>query len=179
MDPSHVLYLHMLSGDQLLAEAEAALGNKDWNGAETFLSRALAAGAETLPAEYLRAILARSREQYTEAHAILKTLTETEKKTPYLWLFFADLCQYHLDRPEEAAEYLAKFLALRHDADVEQRLKKLREQAPADKRETGAGVPEHESTGESANGNVRGNTGEDTGDNAGGNADGTIDGNAG
>ncbi|MDR0586594.1 MAG: carboxypeptidase regulatory-like domain-containing protein [Treponema sp.] len=167
MEPSHVLYLHMFSGDQLLAEVETALGNKDWNGAEIFLSRALATGAETLPAEYLRAILARSREQYGEAHAILKTLAETEKKTPYLWLFLADLCQYYLNRPEEAGEYLAKFLALRHDADVEQRLKKLQEQAPVDKRETGVGVPEHESAGEN------------TGDNAGGDADETTDRNAG
>jgi lipopolysaccharide biosynthesis regulator YciM len=156
MDPSHVLYLHMFSGDQLLAEAEAALGSKDWNGAEVFLSRALAAGAETLPAEYLRAILARGREQYGEAHIILKTLTETEKKTPYLWLFLADLCQYHLNRPGEAGEYLAKFLTLRHDVDVEQRLKKLREKAPADEHGTGAGVPEHESAGESPDGNADG-----------------------
>jgi hypothetical protein len=174
MDPSHVLYLHMFSGDQLLAEAEAALGDKDWNGAEVFLSRALAAGAETLPAGYLRAILARGREQYAEAQAILKTLTETEKKTSYLWLFLADLCQYHLDRPEEAGEYLAKFLALRHDADVEQRLKKLREQAPADRCGTEISVSEHENTGESTNGNAGENTGEDTGDNAGGDADGNA-----
>jgi hypothetical protein len=179
MDPSHVLYLHIFSADQLLAEAEAALGDKDWNGAETFLSRALAAGAETLPAEYLRAILARGREQYAEAHAILKTIAETEKKAPYLWLFLANLCQYHLDSPEEAGEYLAKFLALRHDADVAQRLKKLREQAPADKRETGIGAPEHESAGDSAEEDTGENTGGNAAENAGGETDGTIDGNTG
>ncbi|MDR2053609.1 MAG: CDC27 family protein [Treponema sp.] len=148
MDPSHVLYLHMFSGDQLLAEAEAAIGNKNRNGAEAFLSRALAAGAETLPAEYLRAILARDRGQYGEAYSILKTLTETETNIPYLWLFLADLCQYHLDSREEAAECLTNFLALYHDADTEQRLEKLREQISADKRGTEAGVPERESGGE-------------------------------
>ncbi|MDR1410848.1 MAG: carboxypeptidase regulatory-like domain-containing protein [Spirochaetaceae bacterium] len=150
MDPSHVLYLHIFSGDQLLAEAEAAIGNKDWDSAQSFLSRASAAGAETLPAEYLRAILARSRGQYGEARSILEKLAETGKNIPYLWLFLADLCQYHLDSQEEAREYLANFLALRHDADVEQRLAKLREQAAADKRGTESGAPEHENTGENA-----------------------------
>jgi tetratricopeptide (TPR) repeat protein len=128
MDPSHVLYLHMFSGDQLLAEAEAAIGNKNRDGAEAFLLRALAAGAETLPAEYLRAIITRGRGQYGEAYSILKRLTETETNIPYLWLFLADICQYHLDNREEAGEYLEKFLALRYDADTEQRLEKLREE---------------------------------------------------
>jgi hypothetical protein len=147
MDPSYVLYLHMFSGDQLLAEAEAAIGNKNWNGAEAFLSRASAAGAETLPAEYLRAILARGRGQYGEARSILKTLAESETDSPYLWLFLADLCQYHLDSREEAAKYLANFLALRHDADAEQRLEKLREQSSGDGPPSGAPGSAGENTG--------------------------------
>jgi tetratricopeptide (TPR) repeat protein len=142
MDSSHVLYLHMFSGDQLLAEAETAIGNKNWNGAEAFLSRALAAGAETLPAGYLRAILAFGRGQYGEARSILETLAETEKNIPHVWLFLADLCQYHLDSPEEAREYLAKFLALRHDADAERRLGALGERAPGE--QARAGNPEHD-----------------------------------
>lgn len=156
MDPSHILYLHMFSGDHLLAEAEAAIGNKNWDSAGTFLSRASAAGAETLPSEYLRAILARSRGQYGEARSILKNLEETGKNIPYLWLFLADLCQYHLDSREEAREYLANFLALRHDADVEQRLAELREQAqaPAGKHGTESGAAGHDDIGE--------NTGKDT-----------------
>jgi tetratricopeptide (TPR) repeat protein len=162
MDPSHILYLHMFSGDQLLAEAEAAIGNKNRDGAEAFLSRALAAGAETLPAEYLRAILTRGRGQYEEAYSILKTLAETETNIPYLWLLLADLCQYHLDSPEEAGEYLANFLALRHDADVEQRLEKLREQVSVDKRGPEYNIPEHENAGE--------NSGKNTGENADGDA---------
>jgi predicted Zn-dependent protease len=125
MDPSYVLYLHMFSGDQLLAEAETAIENKNWDEAETFLSRASTAGAETLPVEYLRAILACGRGQYETARSILALLTETEKNSPYLWLFLADLCQYYLPNTGEAREYLARFLALRYDADVEQRLKEF------------------------------------------------------
>jgi hypothetical protein len=170
MDPSHVLYLHMFSGDQLLAEAAAAIGNKNRDDAEAFLSRALSAGAETLSAEYLRAILARSWGQYGEAYSILKKLTETETNIPYLWLFLADLCQYHLDSREEAGEYLMNFLALRHDADTEQRLEELREKIAGDRRGPEYGVPEHENTGE----NTDENAGRDTGENAGENADGDI-----
>jgi hypothetical protein len=167
MDPSHVLYLHIFSGDQLLAEAETAIGNKNWNGAEAFLSRALAAGAETLPAEYLRAIIARGQGQYGEAYSILKKLTETETNIPYLWLFLADLCQYHMDSREEAGKYLVNFLALRHNADTEQRLEKLREEISGNKREPEYGAPEHENIGE----NTDENAGRDIGENAGENAD--------
>jgi hypothetical protein len=124
-DPSHVLYLHMFSGDQLLAEAETAIGNKKWNEAALFLSRASEAGAETLAAEYLRAVLAHTRGQHREARSILLALTETEKNIPHLWLFLADISQYYLGSPEDARTYLAMFLALRHEADAEQRLERL------------------------------------------------------
>jgi hypothetical protein len=73
----------------------------------------------------LRAILAWRREQYGEALSILTSLTETEKNAPYLYLFIADIHQYHTGDTIQAQANLKKFLELRYDADVEKRLREL------------------------------------------------------
>jgi tetratricopeptide (TPR) repeat protein len=120
-----VLYIRLFSGDQLLAEAEGAIREKDWNRAETCLLRAEAAGAEESSRRYLEGILAFHREQYPEALEILSALAEREKTAPYLYLLMADILQYHMDRPEEARVFLRQFLNLRHDPEVRNRLREL------------------------------------------------------
>jgi tetratricopeptide (TPR) repeat protein len=124
-DPSHVLYLRVLSGEELLGEAEAALREKRWYEAESLLDRAENTGVDAAPARYLRAILAFSREQYAEALAILGSIAETVRDAPYLYLFMADLCQYHLEAPEQARVYLGRVLELRHDEAAAKRLEDL------------------------------------------------------
>ncbi|GHT79613.1 hypothetical protein FACS1894130_08830 [Spirochaetia bacterium] len=124
-DPSHVLYIHMLSGDQLLTEAGEAIRDKNWQDAESLLSRARNAGANQSSAQYLRGILTWKQERYDEALSILTTLTETEKNAPYLYLFIADIYQYHTGDTAQAQVNLRKFLELRYDSDVEKRLREL------------------------------------------------------
>ncbi|GHT73423.1 hypothetical protein FACS1894124_1790 [Spirochaetia bacterium] len=124
-DPSHVLYIHILSGDQLLTEAGEAIRDKNWQKAESLLSRARNAGANQTSTHYLQGILAWRREQYDEALAILTALTKTEKNAPYLYLFIADIHQYHTGDTAQAKANLQKFLALRYDPGVEKRLREL------------------------------------------------------
>jgi tetratricopeptide (TPR) repeat protein len=124
-DPSHILYLHILSGDQLLAEAETAIKEKEWGKTESLLYRAEKAGADSLSREYLRAILAYSREEYDDALEILSELILTEKNAPYLYLFIADIYQRNSPNPARAVDYLRRFLELRRDSEVEKRLSEL------------------------------------------------------
>jgi tetratricopeptide (TPR) repeat protein len=126
-DPAQVLYIQMLSADDLLAEAEEALGEKDWLKAESSLSRALNTGANPLALGYLRGILAFGRGRYREALDILLNLAEEEKDAPFLYLFIADLYQYRFDDADRAGEFLRKFLELREDGTVRSRLEMLRE----------------------------------------------------
>jgi hypothetical protein len=124
-DPSHVLYLRMLSGENLLKGAEDAIGEKRWADAETLLERAEQAGAERDLTRYLKAILACGREDYAGALALLRSVTESQYSAPYVYLFMADICQYHLGSPEQARLHLTRFLELRFDGAVSSRLDKL------------------------------------------------------
>jgi tetratricopeptide (TPR) repeat protein len=124
-ESSYVLYVHILSAEQLVTEAELAIRGDDWGAAESYLDRAKQAGGAEVPILYLSAILEFRREQYPEALRMLTALIEKEKGSPYLYLFIADLYQYYADAPEEARFYLNKFLALRYDPEVERRLAEL------------------------------------------------------
>jgi tetratricopeptide (TPR) repeat protein len=124
-DPSMVLYISMSHRDQLLGQAEQALRDKDWALAESLLSRADAAGGPYSPTQYLRGILAFHRGEYDAALGILLKLGETEKNAPYLWLFIADLYQYHLGDKEQAAAFLNKFLEAKYDAGLAARVREL------------------------------------------------------
>jgi predicted Zn-dependent protease len=125
MDPSYILYIHMPSGDQLLSEAESAIKEKNWQQAESLLEEAGKAGVDEVSLEFLRAVLAYSREQYDDALEILLELTVIEKNAPYLYLFIADIYQYKTSNPGKSRDYLERFLELSRNEDVEARLKVL------------------------------------------------------
>jgi hypothetical protein len=126
-DPSSVLYIHLFSADQLIAEAEQAIRKKDWYRAETFIERAEKAGGGYVPIRYLQGILEFYRNRYAEAVSILLDLAEREKNAPYLYLFIADLYQYYLKEKEQALWFLTQFLELRYDPEAESRLNRLKE----------------------------------------------------
>jgi predicted Zn-dependent protease len=126
MESAHVLYLNMPSGDQLIAEAEQAIQNKHWQDAETLLKRAAEVeGGESPPIQFLEAVLAFHRGQYAAALTILKDIALREKEAPHLYLFMADLYQYHLGDPQGARENLNRYLELRYDRIVQSRLEEL------------------------------------------------------
>jgi tetratricopeptide (TPR) repeat protein len=126
-DPQNVLYINMSHRDQLLDRAEQALREGDWALAASLLARAEALGTDYSPARYLRAALAFRRGEYNEALDILVKLEETEGNAPYLHLFIADLCQYFTGGNDRAAASLRKFLDLRYDPEIAERLQRLEE----------------------------------------------------
>jgi hypothetical protein len=126
-DPSAVLYVHLFSADQLMAEAEQAISKKDWLRAENFLARAEQAGGAYAPVRYLQGVLEFYKDRCAEALSILLDLAEKEKNIPHVYLFIADLYQYHIKDKGEAMRFLAKFLELRYEPEAESRLRELRE----------------------------------------------------
>jgi tetratricopeptide (TPR) repeat protein len=124
-DPKNVLYLSMSHRDQLLSRVEQALREENWALSASYLTRATTLGADHSPTQYLWAALAFRRGEYHEALDILLKLEETEKNAPYLWLFLADLCQYFTGDNDRAAVFLNKFLELRHDPEIVERLQQL------------------------------------------------------
>jgi tetratricopeptide (TPR) repeat protein len=128
--PTYILYLRLISADQLLAKAEELLRKKDLIEVKSFLQRASDAGGSHVSIQYLRAILEFYNEQYQNALDILKELVEVEKTSPFLYLFIADLYQYYTDSPETAEFWLAQSLVLNYDPGVEQRLRDLKGHKP-------------------------------------------------
>ena len=128
-DPTHVLYLQMLSGTDLLTEAERALAEKDWFKAESFLSRAERAGADLLPLGYLRGVLALHQGRDEEALTLLLDLAEREKSSPFVLLFIADLYQYRFKDADRARHFLQKLLELQDVPAAQSRLSLLLENA--------------------------------------------------
>ncbi|MDR3124246.1 MAG: carboxypeptidase regulatory-like domain-containing protein [Treponema sp.] len=128
-DPKEVLYLNMSHRDQLLSRAEQALREEDWALSASLLARAGALGADYSPTQYLQAALAFRRGEYNAALDILVKLEETERNAPYVCLFIADLCQRFTGDNERAAVFLKKFLELRYDPEIAERLRKLSEAA--------------------------------------------------
>jgi tetratricopeptide (TPR) repeat protein len=124
-DPAYILYMRMFSVDQLITEAEDALKEKNWNRAESFLVRAEKAGGENPSIKYLRGVLAFYKNQYAEAVAVLRGITEAEKNAAFVYLFIADLYQYYLEEPIQAKAFLERFLSLQYDADVRNRVNLL------------------------------------------------------
>jgi lipopolysaccharide biosynthesis regulator YciM len=114
----------MYHRDQLVEEAEKALKEKNWHNAETYLSRAEKTNAGSA-ASYLRGIMAFQKEDYEQALSVLTNLAEQEKNAPHLYLFIADIYQYHTADPGRALDYLRRFLDLRYDPEAEQRMREL------------------------------------------------------
>jgi hypothetical protein len=126
-DATQVVYVKMISADQLLGRAERAIEGKNWGEAEGLLRRNEAVRGGNSAAGYLRAVLAFRRGDYRAAAEKLEGLLAGGSKDPFVYLFLADLCQYRLDDAARAAAFLADFLAFRYDPDVERRLREIGE----------------------------------------------------
>ncbi len=125
-DPTQVLYINMFTAGQLISEAEKSLQAQDWTLTQSFLARAQAAGGDQTAMSYLNAVLLIKTDKYPEAVSALKALELTSGKTdPYIYLFLADIYQYHMADNVTAREYLQKFLESRSDPDVELRMKEI------------------------------------------------------
>ncbi|WP_010259493.1 carboxypeptidase-like regulatory domain-containing protein [Treponema primitia] len=124
LDPQNVLYINIYHVDQLLNLAEQALRDKDWLQTESLLSRTEYAHGDYPSIQYLRGIMAFHRGEYDNALGILIKLTEQEK-APYLYLFIADLYQYYTGDKDRAVLFLNKFLELRYDTELDNRIREL------------------------------------------------------
>lgn len=123
---SQVLYVKMLSFEQLIETAAHAVDAGEWAPARAFLRRALILKPRDPKGEYLSAVVLFRTRHYREAEALLRAMIEAGSEEPYLYLFLADLLEYHLGRRKEAAEALSAFVERAEDPEIEGRLEHLR-----------------------------------------------------
>lgn len=122
---SQVLYLKMFSLDQLVEAAAHAVDASEWAQARKLLARASALRAGDPRVDYLSAVVLFRTGHHREAGAALQGLIDTGCDEPYIYLFLADLLEYHLDRVKEAAQALSSFLEREEDPAVRRRLEGL------------------------------------------------------
>jgi lipopolysaccharide biosynthesis regulator YciM len=123
---TQVLYLKMVSFDQLLSQAQDALGRKKWEESETLLKRATAIHSTNVVMVYLQAILDYRQENYSQAASRLESLLSGGSTVTYVYLFLADLYQYNLGKPELAQKALSDYLRQSDNPDVRKRLDEMR-----------------------------------------------------
>lgn len=122
---TQVLYVKMISADQLLAKAESAISERRWGEAQDFVDRAERVGPDAPAALYLKAVVSFRRGDAENAKNILEGLLSKEYKEPAVYLLLADILQYRTDDPTGAAARLRSYLNLRYDPEIEKRLMQL------------------------------------------------------
>jgi tetratricopeptide (TPR) repeat protein len=126
LNRTDVLYLRMISFDQLLSRAERAFDERKWDDAEAALRRAAKLDSGDTVMMYLEAIRQYKTEKYADAARQLESILSRGEREPYVYLFLADLYEQNLNDLSKAAEYLQRYLERRADADVEKRLADLK-----------------------------------------------------
>jgi hypothetical protein len=122
---TQVLYIKMISLNQIMDKMEISMEKMEWSTAERLLARAKAINEKDPVLRYLNAVISYRRDRFDEALAILNALIAEGYKEEYIYLTMADIYQYGLKDMEKAKESLREFLILAGDPDVQKRLESL------------------------------------------------------
>ena len=124
-DKSQVLYLKVISLDQLLSKLEEALAQRRLAEAAALVARAEGVNSTHTDVRYLKAVyLVRSGEP-RQAAALLEQLVAEGERAPALHLTLADVYQYALADRDRARAALAAYLRLQEDSQARSRLEAL------------------------------------------------------
>jgi len=125
---NQVLYVRMISFEQLLEKVEDAIEYHRWEEGEELLERAEQIQQNNPLARYLHAILLKEKGETEKSVEILLGILRTGFKGPYVYLALGDLYQYRLGDIPEAAHYLEEYLKLEANREVQKRLEELKEE---------------------------------------------------
>ncbi|MBN2534030.1 MAG: hypothetical protein JXB88_14165 [Spirochaetales bacterium] len=126
LNENQVLWIKMLSLDQLIRQIEAKFDGKEWDEAEKLIKRAQKIKPEDSVVIYLTSILYIHYEKYENALEMLLEIIKSGEEEAIVYLTIADIYQYNLEDPAKALEYLKKYVSIKYDETVNKRLEKLR-----------------------------------------------------
>jgi tetratricopeptide (TPR) repeat protein len=124
-DFAEVVYLQAAGYWQLLDAALAALGRKDAGAAEELLARAGTILEKSSTALFLEGALEERRGDYAAAIGDLEAAAALDPRSPFLWLYLADLYERSGRPGDTEAAALDRYLELRNDPAAEERRKGL------------------------------------------------------
>ena len=125
VDPKQVIYVKLVSLDDLLDNAAAALRLRHLEDARGSLDRARAIDAASVTLLYLSATEAYLRSDAAQAQALIDQIRAPGIPYRAVELLAADVAQHLLGNPAAAATALRRALQMRWDPDLEARLKML------------------------------------------------------
>jgi hypothetical protein len=126
-----VLYVSMLSKEDLCRMTEDAIREKNWNKADDFILRALRIDSTDPVIQFLTAVTLsipnRTGKNVSESISILEDMLSEGYNEPIIFLFLADLYEYEKLEYDTAFRYLEKYKKLKNDNEIEKRLQRLKE----------------------------------------------------
>ena len=121
-----VLYLKIISYNQLLRQIEHSLERKRLKDVDELIRRAEAVAPDDPVGMYLKAVYFIEIDRLEESIRILETILEEGYREPAVYLTLADIYQFDMKNEEAAIEYLEEYLRRRGDTEVEKRLEALK-----------------------------------------------------
>jgi tetratricopeptide (TPR) repeat protein len=125
VDRTQVLYLRVVSFGQLLRKAEESLDRRRLQEADGLLRRAEALDPEDPVGLYLRAVYFLKLDDNEQAIGLLQKILAQGQRLPAVLLSLADIYQYRLEDPAQAASFLREYLRTEDDPDIRARLAEL------------------------------------------------------
>ncbi len=124
-DKSQVLYLKVISLDQLLLRLEDALAQRRLGDAAALLARAEAVSSTHTDVRYLKAVYLLKSGEPGRAAGLLEQIIAEGERAPALYLTLADICQYTLVDMSRTRAALAAYLRVQEDSQARSRLEAL------------------------------------------------------
>ncbi len=126
LNRTQVLYIKILSLNQILNRVEELYEKKEWAEASDFLERGKAIDENNPLILYLEAVYEYKIKHYDNAEKMLQCLLDKGFNEPYIYLFLADIYEYNFLKKDKAVFCLERYLELRGSREIEERLKNLK-----------------------------------------------------
>jgi predicted Zn-dependent protease len=123
---NQVLYLRIISFNQLLRKAEYALEKKRLKETGELIQRVEAIDADDPVAMYLKALYLLECRKPEEAVKILNKILAKGYSEPVVYITLADIYQYRIDNAGKALFYLEESLKMQRNYKIEKRLEALK-----------------------------------------------------
>jgi tetratricopeptide (TPR) repeat protein len=124
---SQVLYLRIISFHQLLKQLEDAIAAREWEEADSLISRAEAIKKGDPIQLYLKAIYRYETGNPESSVQILLEIIEEGYNDPVIYLTLSNIYQYKLNDLPEAIKYLEEYLKYEDDRDTRKRYEMMKE----------------------------------------------------
>jgi len=121
-----VLWLEMISMDQLINKIKEFFNEKKWYEAKNYIERAEKIDIKDPVLTYLTAIFDLKNGYPEKSIVNLEKLLENGFAEPVVYLSLADIFQYELNEIEPALEYLQKYIAIKKDKEIVKRAEELK-----------------------------------------------------